>query len=75
MCLQSSIHDRLVIRIGISLALVMLVLFIAIMTSQKEAIIGKHRIIATTMVQTAIIPINDALYLSETDSDDFLQSF
>ena len=75
MRLRSSIHDRLVIRIGASLALVMLVLFIAIMTSQKEAIIGKHRIIATTMVQTAIIPINDALYLSETDSDDFLQSF
>ncbi len=75
MRLQSSIHDRLVVRIGISLALVMLVLFVAIMATQKEAIIGKHRIIATTMVQTAIIPINDALYLSETDSDDFLQSF
>ena len=30
---------------------------------------------ATTMIQTAIIPINDALYLSESNSDDFLQSF
>ncbi len=71
----NSIHDKLVFRTGISLSIVLLVLFFAIMTSQKETIIGKHRIIATTMVQTAIIPINDALYLSGSGNDDFLQSF
>lgn len=75
MKLRSNIHDRLVIGIGLSLSIVLLVLFFAIMTSQKEAIIGKHRIIATTMIQTAIIPLNDALYLAESNSDDFLQSF
>jgi len=75
MPLRSSIHDRLVVRIGISLSIVLLILFLAITSSQKEATIGKHRIIATTMVQTAIIPINDALYLSGSESDDFLQSF
>ena len=71
----SSIHDKLVFRIGLSLSIVLLVLFFAIMRSQKETIIGKHRIIATTMIQTAIIPINDALYLSKSGNDDFLQSF
>lgn len=71
----SSIHDKLVFRIGISLSIVLMILFAAIMRSQKEAIIGKHKTVATTMVQTAIIPINDALYLSNTENDDFLQSF
>lgn len=71
----SSIHDRLVLRIGISLSLVLLVLFFAITTTLKEGIIAKHKIIATTMIQTAIIPINDALYLSRSNNDDFLQSF
>ncbi len=75
MKIRSSIHDRLVIRIGFSLAVLLLVLFFVIVTVQKEATIGKHRIVATTMIQTAIIPINDALYLSESNSDDFLQSF
>ncbi len=72
---RSSIHDRLVIRIGFSLAILLLGLFFVIITIQKEATIGKHRIVATTMIQTAIIPINDVLYLSESNSDDFLQSF
>ncbi|NQT62486.1 MAG: hypothetical protein HQ556_05960 [Candidatus Marinimicrobia bacterium] len=71
----NSIHDKLVFRIGLSLSIVLLILFFAIMTSQKEAIIAKHRTVATTMVQTAIIPINDALYLAGSENDDFLQSF
>ncbi|MEA3287460.1 MAG: ATP-binding protein [Candidatus Marinimicrobia bacterium] len=75
MQIRSSIHDRLVIRIGFSLAVLLLGLFFVIITAQKEAIIGKHRIVATTMIQTAIIPINDALYLSASNSADYLQSF
>ncbi len=75
MQIRSSIHDRLVIWIGLSLSAIFLVLFFVVITAQKEATIGKHRIFATTMIQTAIIPINDALYLSESDSRDFLQSF
>ena len=75
MKLVSSIHDKLVFRIGLSLSIVLLVLFFAIMTSQKDAIVSKHRTVATTMVQTAIIPINDALYLGGIENDDFLQSF
>ena len=75
MKLISSIHDKLVFRIGLSLSIVLLILFFAIMTSQKEAIIGKHRTVASTMIQTAIIPINDALYLAGAENDDFLQSF
>ena len=75
MKLINSIHDKLVFRIGLSLSIVLLVLFFAIMTSQKETIIAKHRTVATTMIQTAIIPINDALYLGGADNDDFLQSF
>ncbi len=72
---RSSIHDRLVIWIGLSLAVILLILFFVIMAVQKEATIGKHRIVATTMIQTAIIPINDALYLSGSNSHDILQSF
>ncbi len=75
MKLVSSIHDKLVFRIGLSLSIVLLVLFFAIMTSQKDAIVSKHRTVATTRVQTAIIPINDALYLGGIENDDFLQSF
>lgn len=75
MKIKSSIHGRLVLWIGFSLATILLILFFVITAVQKEAIIGKHRIVATTMIQTAIIPINDALYLSGSDSPDFLQSF
>ena len=75
MKLTSSIHDKLVFRIGLSLAIALLILFFAIMASLKEAILAKHRTVATTMIQTAIIPINDALYLSGSENDDFLQSF
>jgi len=75
MKLISSIHDKLVFRIGLSLSIALLILFFALMTSQKEAIIAKHRTVATTMIQTAIIPINDALYLAGSENDDFLQSF
>jgi len=75
MQIRSSIHERLVLWTGVSLATILLILFFVIITVQKEATIGKHRIVATTMVQTAIIPINDALYLESENSDDFLQSF
>ena len=75
MQIRSSINDRLVIWIGLSLAVILLILFFVIMAVQKEATIGKHRIVATTMIQTAIIPINDALYLSGSNSHDILQSF
>ena len=75
MLTRSSIHDRLVLWTGVSLSVILLILFFVIITVQKEATIGKHRIVAMTMVQTAIIPINDALYLSGETSEDFLQSF
>ncbi len=72
---RTSIHDRLVMWTGSSLAAILLILFFVIISVQKEATIGKHRIVATTMIQAAIIPINDALYLADSTSKDFLQSF
>jgi two-component system NtrC family sensor kinase len=73
--IKHSIHDRLVLWIGTSIALILMFLFFVIMAVQKEAIIGKHRSIAVVMVQTALIPLNDALHLSQNDSEDFLQGF
>jgi len=75
MQIRSSIHDRLVLWIGSSVAVILMLLFFVIMAVQKDAIIGKHRSIAITMIQTAIIPLNDALHLRQVDADDFLQVF
>lgn len=72
---KSSIHERMVWWVGWTLAGILMLLLIAILNVQKTAIIDRNRLTSTTMIQTAIIPINDALYNAGDKSDDILHSF